>query len=564
MKLIEKISPDVLLEKFYNAGKRFPLTLFFLLVLSVFLVANNHDGSMFSDQFWFFIIYYSATMAVLSLSLKLWSEEVANKRLTHITQLIVYAIWLMKSVYLAEQVPFHDIILVNTVFSVNVLLVLSVWLLSFFKSNTDVPLWNFIWRTVQATIICVLIGVALSLSLCLLFFSFKMLFDIDFQDVYVDIWIIVMCFIVPILFVQMIPSGELKHDHNNHLNKFARAVTKFLVLPVAIAYLATLYAYAFKILLQWELPNGWVGYLVAALMAVMLLLIFLVYPTRNDQGQRLNKWLMRWLPVLVLPLLMLMTIGVVRRLNDYGITVARLYLVLFNIWCYAVCLMLFLSRSKRFYWVMASFGIVLFLASVGPWSFGNITRRVMCNSVKTSMKNAGFTQLPLDSLQFSRFLEKIDAQNVNSVVSKMQYLERNFNKENIEELVDSTVYIWQYYLDVETMAVESEYYSFYNPVETLPVPPGYGKFGVIECSDENFVHTITDEKVLFQIGFNGKFYHFAMSVEQLKKLSKLSDNKVQATHLTVNSNDGAMLVITFFALDLDRMYFSINGIIFIK
>ena len=36
---------------------------------------------------------------------------------------------------------------------------------------------------------------------------------------------------------------------------------------------------------------------------------------------RSDNWIARWMPVLILPLLLLMTIGIVRRFNDYGITV---------------------------------------------------------------------------------------------------------------------------------------------------------------------------------------------------------------------------------------------------
>lgn len=109
-----------------------------------------------------------------------------------------------------------------------------------------------------------------------------------------------------------------------------------------------LYIYATRILISWELPIGWVSWLIVALMTVCIAVQFGLYPTRFKEGKRFDNWITRWMPVLILPLLLLMTIGIIRRFNDYGITINRLYLATLNGWFYIVCIGLFVIKARRY------------------------------------------------------------------------------------------------------------------------------------------------------------------------------------------------------------------------
>ena len=53
-----------------------------------------------------------------------------------------------------------------------------------------------------------------------------------------------------------------------------------------------------------------------------------------------------------------MTIGIIRRFNDYGVTINRLYLITLNVWCYFVCITLILIKAKRINWIPVSFSII--------------------------------------------------------------------------------------------------------------------------------------------------------------------------------------------------------------
>lgn len=574
-----KFSPQQLISNLYDCCKRFPITIAFLAVLSTFLVLYSRNSRDFTDSMAFFVIYYSATGALLSLSLKLWSEEVKNRFLNLGVQAATHAIWLAIAIWLANSIPFNrDISLQIITPTMPVVMILSLWLLPFWKSKNDLPLWRFMVHTIFGATVSALLGLILSLSLCLLFKSFEMLFAVDMEmQTYANIWIVCMTFVAPVIFLQTIPAGEAKHNETVLLPRFQRGVTRYLLLPIIVAYLATLYAYTIKIIIEWQLPNGWVSALVTALMAAMLLFIFSIYPTRHEEGEKFNKKLMRWLPIMVLPLLALMSIGVARRLNDYGITIARLYLVIFNVWCYAVCIGLFLTRSKRFRWVMASFGVVLLLSAIGPWSVSNITKNTILNQVEKSIKKAGFNKLPLDSAQYKALATKIEPVEMKNLDSKLLYLYYRYREGVCRSIIDSTVIPGDYahmIIDAHTgsnigiMEDDTEPITIYNQISMLSkinnLPKGYNKFSQINEND--IPVTIHDDVMTFKLNLENKVYQFSTSLQQLKHISSVDRAKESMPHLAIESQDSVLLLVDSYSIyaDPDIKSIEISGIAFIK
>ena len=146
-------------------------------------------------------------------------------------------------------------------------------------------------------------------------------------------------------------------------------------MPLLALYLIVLYVYGIRILVRWELPDGGVGWLVSVLMVGCVVVELGLYPLmRSGEAKPFERWIVRWLPVLILPLLLLMTVGIARRLSDYGITPLRLYLLTFNLWCYAVCIGLFVGRARRIRWIMTSLAAVFLLTSVLPVNFTSVVK----------------------------------------------------------------------------------------------------------------------------------------------------------------------------------------------
>ena len=97
-----------------------------------------------------------------------------------------------------------------------------------------------------------------------------------------------------------------------------------------------LYIYGIKILVTWELPEGYVTWSVTALVAEVLVVEFFLFPLSEKSLRPLGGLIKTALPALTLPLLVLMSVAIGYRINQYGFTTDRLYVLTFNIWCYMI------------------------------------------------------------------------------------------------------------------------------------------------------------------------------------------------------------------------------------
>lgn len=565
----KKFSMHSFADSFGQSFRRFPVAMVLVLFLTCFLLYLNHGGDL-GDKKEFFFIFYPGTGALLAVALSLLTEDFKSKWAALATQVIVHAAWLGISIYLSQFDRFSipQLIAVSaTVFAIG----MSVFLICFYRRRHELAFWNFSTHTVLGLAISAAIGGALTLGLLLLVESLKMLFGIIIhQEVYMDIWTVCMTLLAPVLFMNLIPKGENKYlNEAPAFSRFAKGVIQYLFLPLLGLYIITLYAYGAKILYQWSLPVGGVSYLVTGSMVLMVLLIYLTHPLQHQEGNKMFKRVTRLLPVVMLPLLALMTVAIGRRLADYGITVSRLYLLVFNVWCYAVCLWLIFTRNKRIWLIPASFATILLLISVGPQSIANVTERQLKKEALTAFTASGIKQFPLTGEQYEKWLKETDHQVARSIDSKLHYLFTDYGYRSISNLVDKDVITGRYSsVDEQADIVEFNSYTYSNKdlILDTPVPQGYSSMSKVSLSDGNIVK-IDGDKVLFTVTDSKSVEHqFKLDVKQLAA-NDIDKNPYGVDGPLIVDNGEALLMIDDFEVTVNSTssnYFSILGILFTK
>lgn len=536
MGIFKNFSLGAFIERFGQSFKRFPLAMLLTLFLACFLFYTNHGGDV-SKKMEFFLLFYPATGALLAVALSLLTEDFKSKFVAVALQAVVHAAWLAVSYYLAQFDRFSipQMIAVSaTVAAIG----LAVFLICFYRRNHDLPFWNFSIRTILALVVAFAIGSSLYMGLLLLVESLKMLFDLYVEEtVYPDIAIVCMVMLAPALFMNLIPKREQKYLYDvPEFSRFAKGVVQYLFLPLLGLYMLTLYTYGIKILLQWSLPVGGVSYLVTGSMVLMVLLIYLTYPLQHLEGNKWFKRVTRWLPVLMLPLLALMTVAIARRLSDYGITISRLYLLVFNLWCYAVCLWLIFTRNKRIWLIPASFAVILFLISVGPQSIANITLNRLKGEARTAFSAAGFNHLPLTSEQYDKWLKSVDSNKAYSIDDKLAYLKDLYGYNSMRDVISEGAHVGRYSSEVryETDAdadlpvVQNvDYKSFMNRdlIEGIPVLRGYERMTWID--DPSCEYEEMDSQVVLNLRdkSSGKVYRVPVRYDELEALDDGSETK---------------------------------------
>ncbi len=552
---INTFSFNTAVARFGQSFRRFPVATLFVIFLTGYLIYLNHGGRVKINDLDmdFFLVFYPATGAVLATALSLLTEDFKSKLAAFITQVAVHSVWFFVSLYLARFDRFSMPQLIAVCATV-VAMSLAVFLISFYRRGQDVPFWNFSIRTLLGLIVSMVIGGVLTLGLFALLESLKLLFDMVISDTnYGDIAAVCMTFLAPTMFMNLIPRDENKHlAEIPEFSGFAKGVVQYLFLPLLGLYMITLYAYGAMILLRWSLPVGGVSYLVTGSMVLMVLLIYITYPVQHQDGNKLFKHVTRWLPVVMLPLLALMTVAIGRRLADYGITVSRLYLLVFNLWCYAVCLWLIFTRNKRIWLIPASFALILFLISVGPQSIANVTHRQLLREAFIAFTYSGIKSFPLTGDQYEQWLKQTDAKMAKAIDSKLYYLNRDYGYQAVSDLVAKDVITGRYASqdgDSDIVHPTSQNFANNDMIKNLTVPQGYTSMTVVKCGDE-CIENVDGDRLSIVVNDSKHVEHrFEINVKQLAEYDKDRNDNDEIQPLVLDNGE-ALLVLNDFYIDV--------------
>ena len=549
---------------FMNGCRRFPLAILLLFCWAVGAIVMHHlerkygYGKLNLQRLEFFIAYYFPSAALLVTAFTLDREANPTKPLNRFIAPLIYVAWLAFCGITAYFIPFSipNSIMLGTLIATIIVVTAT---LAFRHSKDDREFWRLIMGAIIAAVVA---GIGAGIffgGLQLLLIGVETLFGISFySEITLDIIIVCSMFICPVVWLQMLPSLTPNDERTIKMPRFLGGLLHFLFMPLVGAYLITLYIYLLKIIFIWELPEGMVSYLVTALMAGTIAILFCLYPTRFEEGHRFDKLVARWLPILTLPLLILMTVGIVKRFSDYGVTMPRLYVLTFNLWCYGVCLWLVKCKGSRVIWIPVSFAAVLFLTSVGPQNYSNLAKVWIKHDIRTALKGK---KLPLNEREYDQ-LFKSKAPEMQRVLAQLSYISSYYNEDDVSDILDSTAYGRRYdYADVDS--VQTEDLSVYDDNFHACDIKSYAT--MVPVNIDTATTTLKDGQLIVDIPLKTQgFKQPVRMVIPMKTLRKMNrDNKASQPILY----DGNALIVESLSLTLTDNKpsdLSINGILLLK
>jgi len=371
---MQKLNLKLLMADITAVIYRFPVVLLYVLLFVVFafLELNNKEFDKGFNVWGYIILSVFA-----SLSITLFLENISH-RLVQIISFVVplgalalYSFSFFEYKVEWEMMQYAALLIAS---------VLSVFIVIFFRKKTDASFWVFTEHIVREFNITMIYVSVMMGGLSLAIYAVDVLFNIRVdEDVYGNLAIMCYLIIAPIYFLTNIPLKDKLYTSTPNYGKFLKVLGLYVFLPVLSVYLLILYMYLAKIILNWELPNGWVTTLVSILALGGYLAKFLLFPISDN---KIVSFLNRYFSVLLFPLIVLMSIGLARRISDYGISINRLYVLVFNLWLYGVSVFLFITKSRSLKWLVISFAVILVLSSVGPWSVYSVSKLVVKNNVE--------------------------------------------------------------------------------------------------------------------------------------------------------------------------------------
>ncbi len=487
---MKKISFEELVNKIRLVAVRFTFPVFFIIGLSVlFFIQINQKDADIHERLWTFF----GLAIPLSIAMSLFSEEFksnllrAGINLAGTLILVIYIITLPDKLF---EYQYYQ------VFTLGIVFVLSSFVVSFFRKENDIPFWEFSKTSIIQLIIAFIFSQVLMLGLSLAILSLDKLFNINISEkVYGNLAVICFALFAPIYFLSNVPNETEKRKQEFEFNKFLKILGLYIMLPILALYTVILYVYTIQIVAKWELPNGWVTWLVSVLALGGFLCMMIVYPLRL-QANKVAVFVSRFFPVILLPLLILMTVGIFRRFDDYGLTINRAYVFLLNFWLYGICIYLFLSQSKHLKWIVISFSIIAFLSAVGPWSIYSITKRNLYNTIETLLSDNNYLQngkvIPENEIKVLQTNKKVK----ELLSAKIDYIVENFSAETMQPFFSEDVKDLNRFGILDRMCLETnirfsgakKYYNIQlnDEIQSIDIQ-SYNKLFMLELRHKEFV-----------------------------------------------------------------------------
>lgn len=361
-----KIGLLAILETF----KRFPLTLLLFISLSVVVlvqVETSYDNRELLDLLNRLIGVHIMAIA-FSLAVETLLERLPKKR-----WLIRIIIYLVELVLLADYFQF---VYTTTDYAKNLQLGLltAAFLLVFLfvpyfykKDNYEVYINKILTHSVVSIFFAVVIGLGLSATVLavqeLIYASLR-------GETYAYVWTFAMLIFAPVFLLAGIPKREEEQTVEKY-NKVLEVLVLYIMMPLLVIYTAVLYIYFAQVLITQEWPRGIVSYLVVSYTAVGILIIFLANSFRKTN--RWARYFTNGFNFAVIPLLGMMFAAIGLRINQYGFTENRYFIVLIGAWSLVAVVFYIVDRGKNNVFLPLILALFLIVAAVGPFSASNVS-----------------------------------------------------------------------------------------------------------------------------------------------------------------------------------------------
>ena len=356
-----------LLENLKQVFIRYPLACLFSLAITVMISSLIIAEDIKMEAVFFSLMWGCGLAAVLTFAFGLFCKH-------HKTQWWQQLIGYGAAVLLAAGggwLFFHfygnDVVGYYATTMVFISLLVLFWLPMAGKRNIQLT-WNYHARLVLSGIAAVVLGCVVALSLSGILGSIYLLFNVETDKLLEVLLAITYCFFTPCCAMALMPVEREAYDQPLQYQKFTRILALYILLPLICIEGIILYIYMFKILFQWQLPDGGVANLVFSYAIIGSLIWYLLMPVYLSEEKQWARFFNRTFFISLLPLLGLLFVGLFRRIGDYGLTTNRYIVFLVACWFTVMAIFMAIKNTKNVLpWLMSLTAISL-LVMFGPWS----------------------------------------------------------------------------------------------------------------------------------------------------------------------------------------------------
>ncbi len=175
-----------------------------------------------------------------------------------------------------------------------------------------------------------------------------------------------------------LPLLETRRDYPTAIKVFSQ----FILVPIVTLYLVILTLYMGKIVITQSWPSGWIGYLVSSVAVVGILSLLLVYPVRDRVENRWIATYSRGFYIALFPSIIMLLLAIWKRVQQYGITENRYYLIVLALWLTGIALYSIATRSRSIKVIPATLCALALVTGFGPWGAFSVSERSQKNRLE--------------------------------------------------------------------------------------------------------------------------------------------------------------------------------------
>ncbi len=434
----EIFSSQAMIKMFLNSLKRFPVsTLLFSVLFGLCFTYQNirHD-------IWYVYFIFTPVAAIIGIIITLISENYFKLTIkSHLISVFTVLIWGAYCLSLPKRM--NDITTAKNIELWMLIVTIScmMFFIPFWRKNKDRIFLNFIYKMFSGLAFSYFVSFIIFLGLSLALYAVdKLVWNIgSTHRLSANLSIICFVLFAPIYFMSNIPKKEDNYGNkDSYIMKVGNKLSLYVLTPLLAIYTVILYIYLFKIIITWNLPKGWVSTFVSLLAFGGLWVMISLYSLSQKAENKIVNFIYRWFGLIVLPPLFLMSIGIFRRIGDYGITINRGYVLLLNLWFYAIYLYLFFTKGRSIKHIFVSPLIIALTASVSIWGVADITHKSLVKEAneildqKVSFKEAG------------TIISNLKLEEKKRMKSIFKYLYKKFGRESVQTFFKDRVPDYSY------------------------------------------------------------------------------------------------------------------------
>ncbi|MGH4137692.1 DUF4153 domain-containing protein [Clostridium sp.] len=422
---------NAILNGIKSSINRFPQTISISTACVILLIYISEISSGISSDFietLSRITMASALGIPLSLCINLFFERLEKyKKISLIASYLGGTVLLILYYYLfLKDIGMMGMISMSRYIAFSLILYLIFLIISYIPSHADFEI--FVVRVFTRFFTTSLYSLVLYLGLAAILFTVDKLLGINIKgELYYYTFLVVAGIFAPAFFLAGLPTKDEKLTLNDY-SRLLNVLVLYIIMPLISVYTIILYIYFGKIIITRQWPEGLVSNLVLWYSVLSAAVLFFISPLFNEKSW--TKRYMKYFPKAILPLIVMMFFSIGIRINAYGVTENRYFVVALGIWAFLTMIYFATAKKLRNIALPLFLAIITFISVFGPFSSYSVSKysqnkRLTKIFVKNNMINDS------NVIKAGTVVNTEDSRQISSILN---YFERNHSLKDVKAL----------------------------------------------------------------------------------------------------------------------------------